>query len=214
MKKTVFDKIIAVFAWLSFFLSLIIALTTVFASVSGEKNGREVFGVKLLIVASDSMSRSPISENEEIFFNSGDLIVVGRVEDTSLLSVGDVITFFSYNPESYGETVTHKIREVRYGKDGNIIGFVTYGINKGVNDTALVKPENVIGKYIFKVADIGRLFAFLKTPHGYFISILIPAVLLIIFFSIKVGKALGKKDFGLDYGEEIDGYCRTVGRFR
>ncbi len=168
------------------------ALIMIFASLSGEKNSREVLGFQLLIVASDSMSQSSSSENEPIFFDAGDLIIIRRVEDATALKAGDVITFFSYNPDSYGKTVTHKIREIRYGHDGNIIGFVTYGINTGVNDTTPVKPENIMGKYLFKIPDVGSLFAFLKTPRGYFISILIPTVLMLMFFSMQIGKALGK----------------------
>ncbi len=201
----IFEKIIGVFAWLSFFLALITALISVFASLSGEQNGKEIFGSKILIVTSDSMSKSELSENEEIFFNAGDLIIIKKVEDPTALKDGDVITFFSYNPDSYGKTVTHKIRRVEYAPDGSVNGFVTYGINKGANDAVIVKPETVIGKYSFKISSVGKLFSYLKTPQGYYLSILIPAVLLIIFFSISVGKALGKKELKRgEYDEEME----------
>ena len=196
MKKTkqiIFEKTIHIFAWFVFSLAVFMSLTTIFASLSGEENGKEIFGSKMLIVTSDSMSKSAISENEEIFFNAGDLIIIKKVESLSSLKEGDVITFVSYNPESYGKTVTHKIREIRYSSGEEIAEFVTYGINKGTNDTTPVKPENIIGKYSFKLPMIGNLFAFLKTSRGFYLSILIPAVLLIIFFSIKIGKILGKK---------------------
>lgn len=67
MKKTIFDKILSVFAWLSFLLAIMLSILTILSSFSGEKNGKEIFGVKFLIVASDSMSKSAISENEKIF---------------------------------------------------------------------------------------------------------------------------------------------------
>ena len=203
-KAISFGKIINVFAWLSLLLAILTSALTVFASLSGEENGKEIFGYKMLIVTSDSMSKSPISENEAIFFNSGDLIFIESIDDYKALSVGDVITFISYNPQSYGKTVTHKIREIRYTISKEISGYVTYGINTGINDTTIVKPENIIGKYSFKIPKIGNIFSFLKTSGGYYLSVLIPAVLLIIFFSIKVGKILGKKEDVMIYNEGIE----------
>lgn len=203
-KAISFGKIISVFAWLSLFLAILTSALTIFASLSGEENGKEIFGYKMLIVTSDSMSKSPTSENESIFFESGDLIFIERIGDNEALAVGDVITFISYNPQSYGKTVTHKIREIRYTLSEEISGYVTYGINTGVNDTTLVKPENIIGRYSFKIPKIGNIFSFLKTPAGYYLSVLIPAVLLIIFFSIKVGKILGKKEYVMIYNEGME----------
>jgi len=203
-KSILFENILGIFAWFVFFLALFLAVFTVFASLSGEKNGKEIFGHKLLIVASDSMSKSHISEHEKIFFNAGDLIVIKTMDSSTVLSVGDVITFYSHNPESYGKTVTHKIREVKYSQTGEVIGYVTYGINTGVNDVVVVTPENVIGKYVFKVPNVGHVFSFLKSPRGYYLSILTPAVLLIIFFSIKIGKTIGKKEIATSYNEEFE----------
>ena len=210
-EKRVYEKTIGALAWISFFAAVFTALITFFASLSGENNGKEVFGIKLLIVASDSMSKSPLSENEEIFFNAGDLIIIKNVENVAELKVGDVITYVSYSPESYGKTVTHKIREIRYSPTEEINGFVTYGIKTGDNDTALVKPEYVIGKYYSKIPKIGTLFAFLKNPRGYFLVLLFPVILLIIFFSIKIGKTLGKKEFSEVYNEEMEDLKRRVG---
>lgn len=202
--KLFFEKIIGIFAWLSFFLAIFIAIITFFASLSGEKNGKEIFSRKMLIVKGDSMTKSEISENEEIFFGVGDLIVVKTVDNPEKLKAGDVISFVSQSPESLGETVTHKIREIQYSPDGKIAGFITYGINTGKSDTTPAKPEQIIGKYSFKIEGLGNLFLFLKTPQGYYLSILIPAVLLIIFFSVSVGKALGKEDLSKEYNEEIN----------
>ena len=209
-KKLIFEKIIGVFALLSFFLAILMFIVTIFASISGEQNGKEIFGSKFLIVTSDSMSKSPTSENEEIYFNAGDLIIIKTIEDTTSFNVGDVITFVSQSPESYGETVTHKIREIKYSDLGLVTGYVTYGINTGKNDTTIVKPENIIGKYSSKIPKIGNLFSFLKTPRGYYLSILTPAVLLIIFFSIKIGKVIGKKEIEKDYNEELEELKKRV----
>ncbi len=210
MKKSVFDTIINIFAWLSFALAILMALTAIFASFSDEQNGKEVFGTKMLIVASDSMSKSPLSENEEIFFETGDVILIKTVEEGQEFKEGDVITFISYDKDSYGKTITHKIREVKFNAQGKLIGYVTYGINTGVNDQTLVQPNSIIGYYTGKIPNLGNIFAFLKTPRGYFMSILTPCVLLIIFFSMKVGKAVGQKKVLVEYDEELDTLKKRV----
>ncbi len=203
-KKQIFEKIIDVFAWLCLFVAVILSIITFAASISGEQNGKEIFGHKLLIVNTDSMSKSVLSEDEKIFFEAGDLIIIKKVSNVSALKEGEVITFFSYNPESLGKTVTHKIRQIKRTETGEVTGIVTYGINTGVNDMVEVKPEYVMGKYAYKIPKIGKLFSFLKTPRGFYLSILIPGVLLIIFFSVKVGKVLGRQEYARAYNGEMD----------
>lgn len=191
----IIEKSLTVFAWLVLLVALLTSIFVACAMMSGEENGKEIFGYKILIVNTDSMKKSADSENESIFFEAGDVIVIRKVDNPNELKAGDVITFCSYNPGSMGKTLSHKIREIRYLDSGEISGYVTYGINTGTNDMVVVKPEHVVGKYVFKVESIGKLFAELKTERGFYLSILVPGVLLIIYFSIKVGKVLGKQEF-------------------
>lgn len=203
--KQLFEKTINVFAWLCLLLAVILSVVSFGAAMSGEDNGKEIFGHKILIVNTDSMSKSATSQDEEIYFNAGDLIVISTIKDpANELKDGDVITFFSYNPDSLGKTISHKIRKINYSPTGEITGIVTYGINTGTNDMVEVKPEHLIGKYSFKIPTLGTLFNFLKTPHGFYLSILIPGVLLIIFFSVKIGKVLGKQEYAKIYNKDID----------
>ncbi len=192
-KKKGLSIFLNVVAWVSFVFALFMVAFTVLASHSGEQNAKEIFGVKAYIVTSDSMSKSENSVDEEIFFDAGDVILVKRPENVFSIKAGDVITFISTNADSYGKTITHKVKEVSYSVDGELIGYVTYGINTGEVDGAIVVPENVVGVYFSKIANVGNVFAFLKTPRGYFLSILTPMLLVIIFFSIKIGKIVERR---------------------
>ena len=195
--KTIFEKILSIFAWFVFFIALFTAILSIFATFSGEKNGKEMFGYKVLIVNTDSMSKSPTSSannDESIFFNAGDIIIIKTTKDGTGYKVGDVISFISYNPESFGLTLTHKIKAVHYSQSGKLIGYTTYGINTGVSDSTVVSPEMIIGSYVTKVPNLGNIFAYLKTPAGYYLSILTPSVLLIIYFSVNVGKYFGRRE--------------------
>ena len=206
LKKKIFDIVLNVFAWLSFFVAVILALSVLFSALSStdSQNGRSVFGHRMLIVNSDSMSKSGISEDEDIFFTSNDLIIIKEVDDVSDIEIGDVITFVSCNPESVGETVSHKVRDIKTTDSGKMIGFETYGISTGVSDPAVVEPSTVIGKYVFKIPRLGNIFRFFKQPAGFFVSILVPCLLLLIFFSIKVGKQIAKREMSDSYDAEIE----------
>lgn len=201
--KKILDRVIDVFAWVSFILAVLLAMITVFASFSSDQNGREIFGVKLLLVTGDSMSEPEGGGSEDVYFTVGDLVIIKRPEDATALKEGQIITFISYNPDSYGKTITHKIRTLQYDKHGMLIGYTTYGVHTNENDLVPVKPESILGVYVTKVPAVGNLFAFLKSPRGYALSIIAPSVLLIVFFSIKVGKIMGKKEAYDDCEQEI-----------
>lgn len=203
-KLNSFDFMLNIFAWLSFFVAIAFAIMVIFSTVAGTDNGKVVFGHKLLIVESDSMSKSPASENESVFFSSGDIIIIKPVSDYATIQEGDVITFVSSNPDSVGQTLSHKVRSVKKNAVGSLIGFETYGIYTGVSDKAVVDPTMVIGEYVGKIENLGTLFKFFKTPAGYFLGILIPCLLLLIFFSIAVGKLLGRKEMADTFDVEID----------
>ncbi len=207
-KKNKVGVFTSIFGWVSFALALIVAATTFISFFSDSKNGKEFFGVKMFIVQTDSMSKGE-SEDSEVFFNAGDVVLIKTVEDKTKFKEGDVIAFISLNPDSYGKTLTHKIREVRYNTFGKLIGYVTYGINTDTNDQTLVQPENVIGQYVGKVPVVGHVFAFLKTQSGYATCILFPFMLLAIHFSIKLGGLLERRRLK-KLGFDVDGAIKAA----
>ncbi len=142
-------------------------------SVSTVGKDADFFGYKPNIVLSDSMND---------IFSVGDLEISKKV-DPETLEVGDIITFKSIDPASYGSVVTHKIREiVTYEGEP---AFTTYGTTTGVDDVYPVPFSNVIGKYQFRLPKMGYFFEFLRTPAGYFSIILIPFLFLIALQAVK-----------------------------
>ncbi len=159
------------------FVALLLAATIgvmIFTIVSVNvfnRQDRSVFGFQMFIVLSDSMSATD--------FDAGDLILTRSV-DFAKLEDGDIITFISQNPGSYGQVVTHKIREHTTHKNGQP-GVITYGTTTDTNDNAVVTEEFLIGKYVGRVPKAGVFFNFLKTPVGYLVCILLPFVALILY---------------------------------
>ena len=116
MKKT-FEVIKTVLTWLIVLLAVCMMVFTIVSVTTFDRNDRALFGYKMYIVRSDSMSATD--------FKAGDLILVRSVDPTTL-QPGDIIAFTSQDSANFGETVTHKIRSLTTDADGQP-AFITYG---------------------------------------------------------------------------------------
>lgn len=144
---------------------------TVVSVTTFDRSDRSIFGYRMLVVLSDSMSATD--------FNAGDLIFV-KETDPKTLKAGDIIAYISQDSANYGTTVTHKIRRAATDQEGNP-GFVTYGTTTGFDDPTIVTWQQILGKYRMKLPGVGRFFGYLKTVPGYLLFILFPFVILILF---------------------------------
>ena len=177
--KKILNIALKVFTYLLVAFTVFMMLFTVITVTTVDKNDRNIFGYKFYIVQTDSMSLSEKNPDAEIYFDAGDIIVSRTPKDPAALQPGDVITFMSINSSSYGETITHMIREVKVSDSGRVLGYETYGTNTGTSDEALVTPDYVLGVYVAKMPAVGRFFAFVKSVPGYITCILVPFLLLI-----------------------------------
>ena len=177
-----------VITWLLIAFTVFMMIFTIVTVITVDRNDRSIFGVKFYIVQTDSMSKSENNKDMDIHFNAGDIVLIKDLSDNEKaeLKAGDVIAFLSTNSVSYGETVTHMIREVKYNDEGKIVGFVTYGTNTGTNDEKVVEPEYILGKYTGKLPGVGNFFAFVKSTPGYIVCILVPFLLLILYNGVNV----------------------------
>ena len=142
-KKLLFFK--SVLIGLMVLMSVGILIFTIISLSTVNHIDRNLFGYKSFVVLSNSMSATD--------FSAGDLVITKQV-DPANLRAGDIISFQSTNKESYGEVVTHKIREVQTDNTGNPL-FVTYGTTTNTNDKSKVAFDRVLGKYEFRI-EIGR----------------------------------------------------------
>ncbi len=148
-------------------LVVIMTVLTVFSMVFNRDGTASVFGVQAYVVQSDSMTPE---------FAAGDVIFSEEVNPEELVA-GDIITFISRDSASYGQTITHCIREVttHNGK----LAFITYGIATGVDDGTPAAASDVLGRYAFRIAGLGSFFEFLKSVPGYIVCILLPFLVII-----------------------------------
>ena len=186
MTKKILNVALKVITLLLVAFTVFMMIFTIVTVTTVDKNDRSIFGVRFYIVQSDSMSLSENNQDLDVHFNAGDIILVKSVNDKTVFEAGDIIAFMSTNSVSYGETVTHMIREVKKSADGRVLGYVTYGTNTGVDDEALVEPEYVLGSYMSKLPRVGDFFAFVRSTPGYIVCILVPFLLLILYNGVNV----------------------------
>lgn len=165
-----------ILTWVVVAIAATMVVFTIFSLTTLNREDRNIFGWKFLIVTSDSMSKTD--------FDAGDLIFVKAVEDPSTLVEGDIISYRSTNSANFGGIVTHKIRRLTEDARGNP-GFVTYGTTTDTDDEKIVLYENVVGLYRGKIPNLGHFFAFLRTPVGYIFCILAPFAILIAMQGVQ-----------------------------
>ena len=170
MKKTI-NILSSILVWLLVAATVGIMIFTLISVSTFDRANRSIFGYKFFIVRSDSMSATD--------FDAGDIVFVKNVNPVTL-KAGDIISFSSQNTENYGETVTHKIRELTTTADGEP-AFITYGTTTDTNDEAPVTYPYILGQYRGRIPKIGSFFQFLKTTPGYILCIFVPFLLLILY---------------------------------
>ena len=176
--KKVWGIVSTVLVWCVVIIAVAMMIFTIVSVNTFDRNDRDIFGYKAFIVLSDSMSATD--------FDAGDLVLVKEVDPTTLKE-GDIIAYTSQNTENYGATVTHKIRRQTFNANGDP-GFITYGTTTDTDDETVVTYPFILGKYAFKLPNVGTFFQFLKTPQGYIVCILIPFLLLILYQGLNCVK--------------------------
>lgn len=120
-------------------------------------------GWKPFIVLSGSMET-------EIY--PGDIAVVKTVNQEKL-EEEDIIAF-----KNEDIVVTHRI--VKIEENDGQIRYITKGDNNSTNDKDYVYPEQIEGKFQFRIGRLGNLAMFIQTPTGIIICLSIPFILLIL----------------------------------
>lgn len=142
-----------------------------------------------------------VSPSMEPNINVYDVILNKKVKDAKDIKVGDVITFISTSNISNGMTVTHRVVSIVEGQNG--LEFKTKGDNNLSEDTDTAKEQNVLGKVVLKIPQLGRLQFFLSSKGGWLIIIIIPALFIIVNDILKIWK-LNKAKKAISTAESDD----------
>ncbi len=185
-KKSVFKMISDIISWTVFALLMLIAAFLIYYvianNVYASKGERFRPIVSLYTIISGSMLPT---------IQVYDVVVNQRIDNPDNLKENDVITFISQSKINYGETITHRIIKVTY-EDGKYY-YTTKGDNNLVPDETPVEFNNVIGKVVLKIPQLGKAQFFLLKQGSKLFLILIPAFGVLIYDLLKMLNLFGTK---------------------
>jgi signal peptidase len=133
-------------------------------------------GYNMYLVRSESMTPN---------IKMGDLIITGPMNGpvSKDIAPGTVVTY-----EYRGELVTHRVKAV----NGEVI--VTQGDAVEDPDPWQVTISDVRGIYLFKIPSVGYLTNFVQSKKGWFLTIIIPGTLLVLWLVKDIVKEAFKDD--------------------
>ncbi len=157
----IFKKVL--FTFITIFLGLIVIYNIYnFISVKMlNKDVATVNGYAVLEVVSGSM---------EPTIHVGDMIIINT--KAKEYQKDDIVTFY----DNEGSFTTHRIVEINEDK------VITKGDNNKSRDDEIL-TEKILGKYVFRIANFGRILASLKSPFT-LIMILVVGILVCVLLSV------------------------------
>lgn len=204
-KKSVFRMIADIISWTIFALLMLLAAFLIYyviaTNIYARKGERFRPIVSLYTIISGSMLPT---------IKVYDVVVNLKIDDPVKLKEGDVITFISQSKINYGETITHRINKITY--NNGTYYFTTKGDNNLVPDETPVEFNNIIGKVVLKIPQLGQAQFFLLKQGSKLFLVLIPSFGILIYDLLKmlnlfdtkkkVDKSLETKDNKLSKEEE------------
>lgn len=118
-----------------------------------------------------------------------DVVVDLNVFNQNDIQKGDIITFVSNSNVSKGLTVTHRVVDIISNENGTK-SYITKGDNNLKADQATVNINDVLGKVLFKIPQLGRVQFLIADKFGWLLVILIPSLGVIIYDFIKLFRLL------------------------
>lgn len=131
-----------------------------------------------------------VSPSMEPVIKIYDCIIVTRVNEDSELKENDIITFYSDFVDSDGYTITHRIVK-KYEEDGET-HYITKGDNNLTEDEGSITINNIIGKTIMIIPQIGKFEFFFTSIYGWLVIVCIPLVGFIIYHLFRLIRLLRK----------------------
>lgn len=182
-------KIIGLVVFYTIILFLLIfSLSTL--TVKSQDNIPNILGKGFLSV--DAKADSMVGENKDSF-NPGDLVFVKVIKKKDrknldlkdLYEKGAVITFYDYSIKSFN---THRIVEYHYNEETKVASVRTQGDNKPEMDMEYLGSDRILGIYTSHIGGLGKPIAFMQTPLGFGVIVLVPMLVLLLFQGYKLIK--------------------------
>lgn len=177
-RKQKIKRILFIILYILLIPTILFSLFLISIELGNSKEGPSSFNIDIYTVISESMS-------PRIGIN--DLVLVKKGYEIDSYKEGNIITFVRGD-----EIITHRIEKV-ISADSRP-AFITKGDNNAVEDNEVVKYEDIIGKVILIMPNLGLVFALLKNKLFFLCVIIILCGLLYFDHRSKERKKERKKD--------------------
>lgn len=149
-------------------IAIILIYNIILIAISSENKISliNIFGYKSFIIKTNSM---------EPTIDINDVIITKKVQEEEI-KVQDIITFLKDN-----EVITHRITKIE--TENNIKKYTTKGDNNNVEDSFKITYDNIEGKHILTIPNLGIIVKVLENQIIFLIVLLI--VLIYMFFRIQ-----------------------------
>ena len=178
--KKILNIVINVLVVIILVLVLLVTISTI---ASGGKGYTTIFGKAMIGVRSDSME----GDNPDSF-NKGDLIFITELseDEKTKLEVGQVITFRE-TIDGKEEFNTHRITRAYITSAGDVAGYYTKGDNTPGEDASLRRVSTIVGTYNGgRIPVLGYVTNFMHTTAGFFVLVVLPSLLIVVYFTINL----------------------------
>lgn len=180
--KSVFKLIANILSWTALAILLLIAAFLLYLTITSK-----IYAAKGVKYEPKFSLYTIISASMEPNLRVYDIIVDQRVDSVNDIKIGDIITFISTSSISSNKVVTHRVIDIIIDENGNY-QYKTKGDNNISPDSAYAEYNNIIGKVLFKIPQLGRVQFFLANQGGWLIVVVIPALIIIVKDIMKIFK--------------------------
>ena len=173
------EKIKKIFSILIYIILIPIIIYNIMLIIQAAKNPNEtpsVAGIKTFVIISGSM---------EPELKIGDIVIIQKCEKSDLKE-GDIISY-----RSGQSIITHRINKIIQKNDS--IQYETKGDNNNISDRTYVKFDDIEGKLVQKVSNVGNIVLLLKNKVVIIIVLLIFYILYIHNINVEEKRLLRKE---------------------
>lgn len=114
----------------------------------------------------------------------GGVVLVNKNIDIRDIAIGDVITFKTPSQDGMLSYTTHRVTDILF--ENGVQTFETKGDANEDPDSWVVPAESVMGQEVMAVPYIGYFVRYIKTPLGFMIVVVVPAMAVIALELRKV----------------------------
>ncbi len=144
-------------------------------------------GVNTLIIAQGLSGPIHVVEGESMAPNlkPRDGVILGRIKPDNLRP-GQVVVFSE--PLDPSTQIVHRIVDIRQKSSGTYL--VTKGDGNTTDDPFLVPEENVSGRVIVRLPEMGSFLAFVHSLYGFLVTVIFPSLVVMLY---AFGRAMQEK---------------------